>query len=75
MDSSELEVMNDYEIDEKDELDRVRFHNMAKLFRRDDFVELKEESADGQEQFLFAVCLHLGLASNNYAEYVGVILA
>ena len=27
------------------------------------------------EEFLFGVCLHLGSASNNYAEFVGLILA
>ena len=70
--------MKEYEVDDKDELDRVRFHTMTKLFARDDFVELNDndqEQPEHEEEFLFAVCLHLGLASNNYAEYIGVILA
>jgi len=30
---------------------------------------------DDDENFLFGVTIHLGLASSNYAEYVGILLA
>ena len=35
----------------------------------------KEQINTNDEAFLFALTLHLGHKSNNYAEYVGVILS
>ena len=32
-------------------------------------------SDEGYKEFLFGLTLHLGKASNNYAEYAGVILS
>lgn len=39
-------------------------------------IDKQERSFKGDERdFMFGVALYLGEASNNYAEYVGVILA
>lgn len=85
MDSSEKEVLEGYEVEGRPgEVDDLRFHNLVKMFKRDDFMVDIDDLDDDQnsqgrdepeEEFLFGLTLHIGKASNNYAEYVGVILA
>ncbi len=42
-----------------------------------DYIQNKDhaQSIETQPEFVFGLSLHLGLASNNYAEYTGLILA
>jgi hypothetical protein len=39
------------------------------------YSKYKAQSHKVEDEFLFGVSLHLGQASNNYAEYVGLIMA